>query len=125
MRVRASVGQAGGSAEARWRRLRAAEWAAWIRTLPWRVAVILGIGAVGGLLGRLLAPGLSLVLGALAAVAAGWGLRFRSSPDAVAWRRGSAGERELLGCFPSWSGTAGWSCTTWLSRVARPRSTIC
>jgi hypothetical protein len=26
-------------------------------------------------------------------VAAGWGLRFRPSPDAVAWRRGAAGER--------------------------------
>ena len=34
-----------------------------------------------------------MVLGGLAAVAAGWGLRFRSSPDAVAWRRGAAGER--------------------------------
>jgi hypothetical protein len=26
-------------------------------------------------------------------MAAGWGLRFRPSPDAVAWRRGAAGER--------------------------------
>jgi hypothetical protein len=36
----------------------------------------------------------------LAAVAAGWGLRFRPSPDARAWRRGAAGERRtarLLG----------------------------
>jgi hypothetical protein len=29
----------------------------------------------------------------LAAVVAGWGLRFRPRPDAVAWRRGAAGER--------------------------------
>jgi hypothetical protein len=29
----------------------------------------------------------------LAAASAGWGLRFRPSPDAVAWRRGAAGER--------------------------------
>jgi hypothetical protein len=36
---------------------------------------------------------LSLVLGTLATVAAGWGLRFQPSPDAVAWRRGAAGER--------------------------------
>jgi hypothetical protein len=36
---------------------------------------------------------LSLILGVLAAVAAGWGLRFRPSTDAVAWRRGAAGER--------------------------------
>jgi hypothetical protein len=100
VRVRATVGRPGGSAQARWRQLRAAEWAAWIRTLPWRVAVLLGIGAGGGVLGSLLASRLGLVLGGLAAVAAGWGLRFRPSPDAVAWRRGSVGERrtaQLLG----------------------------
>jgi hypothetical protein len=93
VRVRASVGRPGGSAQARWRRLWAAEWATWTRTLPWRVAAILGIGAAGAVLGNLLAPRLSLVLGALATVAAGWGLRFQPSPDAVAWRRGAAGER--------------------------------
>jgi hypothetical protein len=93
VRVRASVGQAGGSAEARWRQLRAVECAAWIRTLPWRVAVILGVGVGGGVLGSLLAPWLGLVVAALAAAAAGCGLRFRPSPDAVAWRRGAAGER--------------------------------
>jgi len=36
---------------------------------------------------------LNLVLGALAAVAAGLGLRFKPSPKATAWRRGAAGER--------------------------------
>jgi hypothetical protein len=100
VRVRASVGRPGGSAQARWRRMRAAEWAAWTRTLPWRAAATLGIGAAGGLLGRLLAPRLSLVIGGMAAVAAAWGLRFQSSPDAVAWRRGASGERRtarLLG----------------------------
>src|SRR5829696_4430735 len=90
MRVRASVGRPGGSAHARWRRSRAAEWAAWTRTLPWRIAVTFGIGVGGGVLGRLLAPRLSLVVGVLAATAAGWGLRFRPSLDAVAWRRGAA-----------------------------------
>src|SRR4029453_6170154 len=90
---RARVGRPGGSAHARWRRARAAEWAAWTRTLPWRVAATLGIGVGGGVLGSLLAPRLWLVCAALAAVAAGWGLRFRPSPDAVAWRRGAAGER--------------------------------
>jgi hypothetical protein len=100
VRVRASGIRPGASAQARWRRLRAAEWAAWTRTLPWRIAAILAIGAGGGALGSLLAPRLGLVLGLLAAVAAGWGLRFRPSPDAVAWRRGAAGERRtarLLG----------------------------
>jgi hypothetical protein len=93
VRVRASVGQPGGSAQATWRRLREAEWAAWTRTLPWRVAATLGMGAGAGILSSLLAPRLGLILGGLAAMAAGWGLRFRPSPDAVAWRRGAAGER--------------------------------
>jgi len=100
VRVRASVGRPGGSAQARWRQLRAAEWAAWTRTLPWRVAATLGIGAGAGVLGSLIAPRLVLVLGGLAAVAAGWALRFRPSPEAIAWRRGAAGERRtarLLG----------------------------
>jgi hypothetical protein len=73
--------------------LRAAEWAAWTRTLPWRVAAILAVATVGGLLGSLLAASLGLVFGGLAAMAAGWGLRFRPSPDASAWQRGAAGER--------------------------------
>jgi len=93
MRVRASVGRPGGSAQAKWRQLRAAEWAVWTRSLPWRVATILAIGSGGGVLGSLLAPPLGLVLGGLAAIVATWVLRFRPSPDAVAWRRGAAGER--------------------------------
>jgi len=93
LRVRATVGRPGGSAEARWKRLRAAERAAWTRTLPWRIAVILGIVAGAGLLSSLLAPRLGLVVGGLMATAAGWGLRFRPSPEAIAWRRGAAGER--------------------------------
>jgi hypothetical protein len=91
VRVRATVGRPGGSAQARWRQERAVEWAAWTRTLPWRVAVILGVGAASEVYGSLLAPRLGLVLGGLAAVVAGWGLRFRPSPNAVSWRRGAAG----------------------------------
>jgi hypothetical protein len=93
VRVRASVGRPGGSAQARWRQMRAAEWTAWTRTLPWRIAATLGIGAGGGVLGNLVAPRLGLVVGALAAMVAGWALRFRPSPDATAWKRGAAGER--------------------------------
>jgi hypothetical protein len=80
--------------------MRSAEWGVWSRSLPWRIAVVLGIGVGGGVLGRLLAPRLGLILGALAAVVAGCGLRFKPSPDAVAWRRGAVGERRtarLLG----------------------------
>ncbi len=100
VKVRATVGQPGGSAAATWRRSRAAEWAAWTRTLPWRAAATLGIGAGAGLLGSLLAPRLGLLAGVLAAAAAGWALRFRPSPDTIAWRLGAAGERHtarLLG----------------------------
>jgi hypothetical protein len=93
IRVRATVGRPGGSAQARWRRLRAAEWVAWTRTLPWRAAVTVGVGAVGGLLANLIQPRMSLIVAGLAATVASWGLRFRPSSDAVAWRRGAAGER--------------------------------
>jgi hypothetical protein len=47
VRMWASVGRPGGSAQARWRQMRAGEWAAWTRTLLWRVAAILGIGVSG------------------------------------------------------------------------------
>jgi hypothetical protein len=63
VRVRASVGRPGGSAQATWRQMRAAEWAAWTRILPWRVAATLGIGAGGGVLGSQLAPWLGLAIG--------------------------------------------------------------
>jgi hypothetical protein len=108
VRVRASVGSPGASAQAEYRRRRAVEWAAWTRTLPWRAAVTLGIGVGGGVLGSLLAPRLGLVLGVLAAVAVGWGLRFRPSPDAVAWRRGAAGERRTARLLDP-LGRQGWA----------------
>jgi hypothetical protein len=123
VRVRASVGRPGGSAQATWRRMRAAEWVTWTRTLPWRLAATVGIGAAGGVLGSLLGPQLGLVLGVLAAVAAGWGLRFRPSPAARAWRRGAAGSDAPPDCSARWSDTDGWSCTTWPCPAAEPTST--
>jgi hypothetical protein len=57
------------------------------------VAATLAAAAAGAVLGSLLAPRLNLVLGALAAVVAGWGLRFKPSLDAIAWRQGAAGEQ--------------------------------
>ena len=118
VRVRATVGRPGGSAQARWRQQRAVERAAWTRTLPWRVAVILGMGAAGGVFGSLLAHRLGLLLGGLAATAAGWGLRFRPSPDAVAWRRGAAGERRTARLL-SHLERHGWAV---LHDLALPRS---
>ena len=127
MWVRPTMGRPGGSAHARWRQQRVVAWAGWTRTLPWRVAVILGLGAAGGVLGSLLAPKLGLLLGGLAAPqppAAGWGLRFRPSPDAVAWRRGAthrpaaraAGAARLGGpARPGHPPAAAPTSTTWSS----------
>jgi Nuclease-related domain len=98
--VRASVGSPGASAHAEYRRRRAVEWAAWTRILPWRVAVVLGMGVGGGVLGSLVATRLGLILSGLVTVAAAWALRFRPGPEARAWRRGAVGERRtarLLG----------------------------
>jgi hypothetical protein len=124
MRARASVGRPGGSARATWQRMRSAEWAIWTHSLPWRVAVLFGIGVGEGVLGSLLAPRLGLIVAALAAVAGGWELRFRPSPDAVAWRRGRRESGAPPGCSTCWSGRGGRSCTTWPSHIARPTSTI-
>ena len=115
-----SAGRPGGSAHEQWQRTRAAEWAVWARTLPWRLAATLGIGAAAGVLGSLLAPRLALVLGPLAAVTAGWGLRFRPSSDAIAWRRGAPGSGAPPASWLGWSDRGGWSCTTWPSRAAGP-----
>jgi hypothetical protein len=89
--VRATVGQPGASAQATYRRRRAAEWAAWIRGLPWRAAVVLAAGV--GVLAAQLVPHLARPAVLLAAAGLAWVLRFRVSADAQAWRRGAAGER--------------------------------
>jgi hypothetical protein len=123
MRVRASVGRPGGSAHAQWRRLRTAEWAAWTRTLPWRATATLSIAVGGGVLGRLLVPRLGLVIGVLAAIALGWGLRFRPSSDASPGDAGEQASSAPPGCSAPLNGTGGRSCTTWPSPAAGPTST--
>ena len=112
VRVRASVGRPGGSAQARWRRLRAAEWAAWTRTLPWRVAAASGSVPVPDFSAASSRPGWGWSW-------AGWrlwrlaggcgsGPARRPSPGVVGWR----GSGELLGCLVRWSSLDGWSYTT-------------
>jgi hypothetical protein len=122
VRVRASVGRPGGSAQARWRRMRVAEWATWTRTLPWRVAATLAAGGAGAVVGSLLAPRLSLVVGGLAAVAAGCGSGPARTPSPGGG--GRPGSDAPPGCSDSWSGRGGRSCTTWPSPPARPILTI-
>jgi hypothetical protein len=86
----------GASAHAQYRRLRAAEWAAWTRGLPWRLATCLtaslGAWLATGLAG--LPAGGRAAAALLTAVGVGWRRRFRVSAEARAWRRGAAGERK-------------------------------
>jgi hypothetical protein len=93
VRVRASVGRPGASAEAEYRRRRAVERAAWTSSLTWRVAAVLAVGVTVGLLAAQLVPQLAGPVGLLAVAVLAWGLRFRPSSDTLSWRRGAAGER--------------------------------
>jgi len=82
------------------------------------VAATLGIGISGTVLGRLVVPRFGLVAGAVAAVAVGWGLRFRVTPDTMAWRRGAAGERRTARLLAGLE-RQGWAV---LHDLAVPRS---
>jgi hypothetical protein len=92
VRVRATVGRPGASAQATYRRRCGAEWAAWTRSLPWRAALVLAGGFGIGVLAAQAVPQLAGLAGLLAAAGLGWMLRFRVSPETNAWRRGAAGE---------------------------------
>jgi hypothetical protein len=93
VRVRASVGRPGASAAAEYQRLRATELATWARSLPWRILILVAGGVAAWLAAARVAPDLAAPAGVTVAAGLGWLLRFRSSPDTLAWRRGAAGER--------------------------------
>jgi hypothetical protein len=93
VRVRASVGSPGASAHAEYRRRRANQWAAWIRSLPWRVVAVVAASVAAWLAATQVAAHLAAPASITVAVALAWGLRFRVAPDTLAWRRGAAGER--------------------------------
>jgi len=93
IRVRASVGRPGASAEAEYRHRRAAEWATWSRSLPWRVAAVVAVGLTAWMLATQALPQLAALAGITVAAGLAWLLRFHVSPDTLAWRRGAAGER--------------------------------
>jgi Nuclease-related domain len=96
-RDRRPGGRPGGSAQAEYQRRRAREHTAWARTLPWRVAAALGAGLGAAVAASLLsAPPVARALAAVAALAGvAWRLRFRPSPETLAWARGAAGERHV------------------------------
>jgi hypothetical protein len=88
------LGRPGRSALAQYRRRRAAELAAWTRSLAWRAPLAIAAGlVVGALAGQAGVPGAGLAGLAVAALMA-WRLRFCPSEQARAWRRGAAGERQ-------------------------------
>jgi hypothetical protein len=93
VRVRASVGRPGASAQAQYRRRRAAAWAAWVGTLPWRATGVLAAGVTTWLLAAQVVARRGGLAGIAAVAGLAWVLRFRPSSDALAWRRGAAGER--------------------------------
>jgi hypothetical protein len=91
--VTGSLGSPGRSALAAYRRRRATELAAWTRSLVWRAPLV----AAAALLGRALDSGAGLpwagLVGLAVAALVAWRLRFRSSEQVTAWRRGAQGER--------------------------------
>jgi hypothetical protein len=93
VRVRASVGRPGASAQGEYRRRRAAELAVWTRSLPWRVLALVTACLASWLAAAQVAAHLAAPAGVTVAAGLGWLLRVRPSPDTVAWRRGAAGER--------------------------------
>jgi hypothetical protein len=58
-----------------------------------RLAAVVAAGVAAWLAAAPVAPDLAAPAGVTVAAGLGWLLRFRSSPNAVAWRRGAAGER--------------------------------
>jgi hypothetical protein len=93
VRVRASVGHPGASAHAEYQRRRATELATWAHSLPWRILILVAGGVAAWLAAARLAPNVAAPIGVTVAAGLGWLLRFRNSPNTVAWRRGAAGEQ--------------------------------
>jgi hypothetical protein len=94
-----AYGTPGGSAIAHYQQARAREWATFARTLPLRLAAVIAAGALAGILVHGASPRLAGPTAALAAAVVGWGLRFRVSAEARAWRRGARGERRTARHF--------------------------
>jgi hypothetical protein len=89
-----SLGSPGRSALVAYRRRRAEELAAWMRSLAWRAPLVVAAGAIGQVLATQVGlPQAGLVGLALAALV-GWRLRFRPSEQARTWQRGAHGERQ-------------------------------
>jgi hypothetical protein len=91
--ITGSLGSPGRSALAAYRRRRAEELAAWIRSLAWRAPLITAVGLAADVLAAQAGLPQAGLLGLAVAVLVSWRLRFRSSEQARTWQRGAAGER--------------------------------
>jgi hypothetical protein len=88
-----AVGRPGRSADAYYRRRRAAEWSLYCRHLPLRLIGVVAAALLSGVAAHEVAPALAGWLAALTSIGIGWRLRFRVSGEARNWRRGARGER--------------------------------
>jgi hypothetical protein len=88
-----SLGHPGRSARTHYRRRRAAELAAWTRSLTWRVPLVMAAGLVAGALAAQSGLPRAGLAGLVVAALVGWLLRFHLSTQARAWQRGAKGER--------------------------------
>jgi hypothetical protein len=88
------TGSPGRSALAKYRRRRAAELAAWTRSLVWRALLVAAAGLVAGAVAAQAGVPRPGLVGLATAALMGWRLRFRPSEQARAWQRGAAGERQ-------------------------------
>jgi hypothetical protein len=90
-----SLGRPGRSALEQYRRRRAAELAAWTRSLGWRVPLVAAVGLTAAQLTRQagLARTVAILAGLAVAALVGWRLRFQPSEQARAWQRGAKGEQ--------------------------------
>jgi hypothetical protein len=91
--ITGSLGSPGRSALAAYRRRRAEELAAWIRSLAWRAPLITAAALAANAIAAQAGLPQAGLLGVAVAVLVGWRLRFRSSERARTWQRGAAGER--------------------------------
>jgi hypothetical protein len=113
-----AYGEPGASALAHYRHQRAAEWARFLRSMPWRLAAVIAAGALAGTITQGAGLRVAGPAAAMAAGAVGWLLRFRVSADTSAWRRGARGERRTARALRPLL-RAGW---TVLHDVAIPHS---
>jgi Nuclease-related domain len=89
-----SLGSPGHSALAAYRRCRATELAAWMRSLAWRAPVVAAAGVAGDVLTVQAGLPHGELVGLVVAALVGWRLRFRVSEQARTWQAGAAGERQ-------------------------------